>query len=84
MSITAMKQALEFLESGDFVYPTQLATDLRQAIEQAKKREWVGLTDEEIKPCWYEACQTDLELTSQLVIYFARTIEAKLKEKNNG
>ena len=47
------------------------------------QREWQGLTDEtEIKHCWYEACQTDLELTSQLVVYFARAIEAKLKEKN--
>ena len=46
------------------------------------QRTWVGLTDEEIKPCWHEACQTDLELTSQLVVYFARAIEAKLKEKN--
>ena len=46
------------------------------------KREWVGLTEEEIKPCWYEACQTNLELTSQLVVYFARAIEAKLKDKN--
>jgi len=46
------------------------------------QRTWVGLTDDEIKPCWYEACQTDLELTSQLVVYFARAIEAKLKEKN--
>jgi len=46
------------------------------------QRTWVKLTEEEIKPCWYEACQTDLELTSQLVVYFARAIEAKLKEKN--
>lgn len=46
------------------------------------QRTWVGLTDEEIKPCWHEACQTDLELTSQLVVYFAKAIEAKLKEKN--
>ena len=46
------------------------------------QRTWVGLTDEEIKPCWHEACQTDLELTSQLVVYFARAIEAKLKELN--
>jgi hypothetical protein len=46
------------------------------------QRTWVGLTDEEIKPCWYEACQTDLELTSQLVVYFAKAIEAKLKERN--
>ena len=46
------------------------------------QRTWVGLTDDEIQPCGYEACQTDLELTSQLVVYFAKAIEAKLKELN--
>jgi hypothetical protein len=46
------------------------------------QRTWVGLAEEEIKPCWSEACQTDLELTSQLVVYFAKAIEAKLKQKN--
>lgn len=53
-----------------------------QAGHDSIERPWVGLTDEEIKPCWYEACQTDLELTSQLVVYFAKAIETKLKEKN--
>jgi hypothetical protein len=53
-------------------------------LDRSFKREWVGLTDEEIKPCWHEACQTDLELTSQLVVYFAKAIEAKLKEKNSA
>lgn len=42
------------------------------------------LTDEEIKHYWHEACQTDLELTSQLVVYFAKAIEAKLKDKNEA
>jgi len=51
-------------------------------LSMQSQRTWVGLTDEEIKPCWHEACQTDLELTSQLVVYFAKAIEAKLKEKN--
>jgi hypothetical protein len=32
--IEAMKQALEFFESGNFVYPTKIATDLRQAIRE--------------------------------------------------
>jgi hypothetical protein len=36
------------------------------------KREWVGLTDEEIVACGW----CDLK--------FARAVEAKLKEKNNG
>ncbi len=47
-------------------------------------REWQGLTDDEIKHLWYEACQTNLELTSQLIVHLARNIEAKLKEKNGG
>jgi hypothetical protein len=48
------------------------------------QREWQGLTENEIKHLWYEACQTNLELTSQLIVHLARNIEAKLKEKNNG
>jgi len=46
------------------------------------KKEWVGLTENEIKHLWYEACQTNLELTSQLIVHLAKNIEAKLKEKN--
>jgi hypothetical protein len=47
------------------------------------QREWQGLTENEIKHLWYEACQTNLELTSQLIVHLARNIEAKLKEKNH-
>ncbi len=47
-----------------------------------QEREWQGLTENEIKHLWYEACQTNLELTSQLIVHLARNIEAKLKEKN--
>ena len=48
----------------------------------AAEREWQGLTENEIKHLWYEACQTNLELTSQLIVHLARNIEAKLKERN--
>jgi len=34
------------------------------------------LTENEIKHLWYEACQTNLELTSQLIVHLARNIEA--------
>jgi hypothetical protein len=37
--IEAMKQALEFFESGNFVYPTKIATDLRQAIKELESQE---------------------------------------------
>ena len=35
------------------------------------------LTENEIKHLWYEACQTNLELTSQLIVHLARNIEAE-------
>jgi len=51
--------------------------ELRQAIEQAETREWVGLTDEEIHDMnGYEE--------DRRMYRFARAIEAKLKEKNHG
>jgi bacterioferritin-associated ferredoxin len=34
------------------------------------------LTENEIKTLWYDACQTNLELTSQLIVHLARNIEA--------
>lgn len=34
------------------------------------------LTENAIKHLWYEACQTNLELTSQLIVHLARNIEA--------
>jgi hypothetical protein len=40
------------------------------------EREWVGLTDEEVKQC--------IDSRGGFVEDFARAIEAKLKEKNCG
>jgi hypothetical protein len=40
----------------------------------AAKRQWVGLTDDEIDSCWYQS--------GGITPGFARTVEAKLKEKN--
>jgi len=41
------------------------------------------LTENEIKHLWYEACQTNLELTSQLIVRLARNIEAAHGIKEN-
>jgi hypothetical protein len=56
--------------------------ELRQAIAEEEKREWVGLTDEEVseiigKEIGFNSCFGPEES-------FARAIEAKLKEKNHG
>ena len=44
-----------------------------------QKKEWVGLTDEEILEEYRQAYGDDGDLTD---VYFARAIESKLKEKN--
>jgi len=46
------------------------------------KREWVGLTDEEVSDLWCEVSNTDFVTADTHV--FSQAIEAKLKEKNHG
>ena len=60
--------------------------DKGECVEITEKREWVGLTDEEILS---EAKRFALGLSFPFngittPEMFARTIEAKLKEKNSG
>jgi hypothetical protein len=43
------------------------------------QREWIGLTDEELKPL----CDVNHIMLGAYVVDFIRAIEAKLKEKNN-
>ena len=78
MSISAMKQALDVIEtySPEYMHglPKKHYTKaLRQAIAEAEKREWVGLTHEE---------RYLGDARSAEEIEYARAIEAKLKEKN--
>ena len=48
----------------------------KQILQEIKpKREWVGLTDEEIQECLQG-------LPTQTIDVYARRIEAKLKQKN--
>jgi len=91
MSIEAMKEAFDAIETYGFDYmhgmPKKHYTKLlRKAIEEAEKREWVGLTEQDV----HDAFQFT-ELIKQLSFdrerpewceNFAAYIEAKLKEKN--
>ena len=45
------------------------------------KREWVGLTDDEVAQAMYKA---DAIITGPMQFRFAKEIEAKLKDKNHG
>ena len=84
MSIEAMKAALEVLEGiGLKTEKMQNAIDLlRQALAQPK-REWVGLTDEEMRALKQKSVDDGM---TRIVTDFEyiRSIEAKLKEKNCG
>jgi len=87
MSIEAMKQALVAFEDilsaesrgfgMEYIkgYCGKMISDLHPAIEQAEKREWIGLTDEEID-------YIENNVDPALYWHFAKAIEARLKEKN--
>ena len=65
------------IDASDIMLLSQSASFI-EAIAEAEKREWVGLTDEEI--------QTIVNMVAmgayQTSDTFARAIEAKLKQKN--
>ena len=56
-----------------------ITTRLAKLEEAQVKKEWVGLTDEEILEEYRQSYGDDGNLTD---VYFARALEAKLKEKN--
>jgi hypothetical protein len=67
------------------IYPHKVATDaaiaLRQALET--KREWVGLTDDEIQDLSYLSQKIDEGNAAWFDRWgFARAIETRLQEKN--
>ena len=100
MSISAMKQALEAFVLLDACWYQTANTNprvverktrclmrgamfaLRTAIEEAEKREWVGLTDDELEEL--EVSSVDRKWGHLDASLLSRSIEAKLKEKNNG
>jgi len=74
--------------------PDQCTTDKAYAEKEPAwtpmyyKHEWVSPSDKEIEAIWKVAMFTDYgigaELSNQPFVHYARAIEAKLKEKNNG
>jgi len=86
MSIQAMKKVLDYLENDDRL-PPEMSNILLQAIAETEKqkpvaqlkREWVSLTEDEAIEL-LPVGNWEIEST----LYFAKAIEAKLREKNNG
>ena len=91
MSIAVMKQALEALEQinqlsigeNALALPGEIDAamdNLRAAIEQAEKRKWVELTDDEARALVNRATFGD-RTNWQALVYM---VDAKLKEKNHA
>ena len=62
------------------MYQTQ--TSVYRAVDAMSKREWVGLTDEEIWETISRIGTSDSDVNPYAKLKDARAIEAKLKEKN--
>jgi hypothetical protein len=71
-AITSLRQAIEQAEKQE---PVDCFWK-REGYKQCSKREWVGLTDDEI---WEMPIPTRISGT----LFYVRRIEAKIKEKNN-
>ena len=89
--IRIMQEAYELADRGD-VEGYNAVKVMCNDVQNLLKREWVGLTDEEMRELekQFEAERVRTSDEEYLVIYPAaywqwqRAIEAKLKEKNNG
>jgi hypothetical protein len=89
-AITSLQQAIAELESQE---PDKYEMDIECTKCGAKQsgvltvnthppqRTWVGIEGEEIRNLWEEATKPDRS-TMTMVTSFAKSIEAKLKEKN--
>jgi hypothetical protein len=83
MSRSIIELALKVLKRGTSLTYQDELTEREQAIkglEDMLKREWVGLTDEELKPL----CDENPIMFGAYTVDFIQAIEAKLKEKNHG
>lgn len=81
MALEALEQHLTHHEHG-CVYLDPAVTALRQALEQPV-REWVGLTDEEVRAAYCTISDKEWAIGGMSDAEpFARAIEAALKTKN--
>ena len=69
----------KFDEEGNLIGPNPDDIPLYTA---PPKKQWVGLTDEEIDDCEEEVGMPQYEISSADLYAFASVIEAKLREKN--
>ena len=61
----------------------QAQSSVDKAVNAMSQRTWVGLTDEDIWEAYMES-PVELDCSTDELYALSRTVEAKLKEKNNG
>ena len=74
------QETFRLMRNGETLYSEKkvwMAIYTIKKVLAQPQRTWVGLTDEEIQQCLNG-------LPTQTIDVYARRIEAKLKEKNNG
>jgi hypothetical protein len=69
----------DYIIDGDMAFSSTSSALKFYREQYNKKKQWQGLTDEEILEEYRQSYGDDGNLTD---VYFARAIEAKLKEKN--
>jgi hypothetical protein len=85
--INVEERKLEWATPIGWNTPTVVKMDKVPLYAAPPKKEWVGLTDEEIEGAIDEDFAFGLDngnLSNEYVIRYARAIEFMLKEKNNG
>jgi RecJ-like exonuclease len=69
-----------YMGCGSWIHCDTCNTTGKATTPPTAQREWVGLTDEEIKPL----CDENHIIYGAYTVDFIQAIEAKLKEKNSG
>lgn len=77
--------AYEFIPNGELLYPHELErqpdADYVPLYTAPPKREWVGLTDDEMNELWVEY-HGDSCIADGRIPEYEKAIEARLKDKN--
>ena len=92
MSQQLLRRAWDALDSFKQAYPENWHEDDEQVMKDLMRTDmkmsgvqpkWVGLTDDEIWEAYMES-PMELDCSTDELYALARTVETKLKEKNNG
>jgi hypothetical protein len=77
------RQIMQWIPEEKGVIDKSAAKRIATLLEWQPKREWVGLTEEEIDKAWEWAQKSSPHGVTRIEV-FTKSIEAKLREKNGA